>query len=550
MQFQQVKLKWVGGRGPLKMSKHREVIEKLFRIYNKDDILVDFRLNKSQQLIDDAMDQNPRNSILKPRQKGCSVYVMARYLVDCMNEHVTAVMLAHDKDHTEKLLRKAQQFLINMKGPKPKTSRTNENEIYFDRTQSSFYIGTAGSKNFGRSATITRLHMSELAFWKDPKGIRTGLMQAVPNSGQVVEETTANGYGTWYQKYYYRLSSMPTGRVRPIFFNWLIDREYTSQTPFQYPLTDDEVEIMANYPECTVEHLQWRREKLEELDGDIALFKQEYPLSMAEAFNFTGGTLFPDLELAESTDWQPDGTGGYILNGHPNPNYLYSLGADSSGGTGNDEAAIAVLCMDTMEQVYEWGHNRKAAPSFAPIVDKVGKMFNAYLVPEANSHGLATLDILKSTYGIGKIFRRSVSPRKSPSEISIPSIKYGWETTARTKAYAIGVAQKLSQEGLKVYSPEGFSQLKAFTEDEDTHQIINSGDHDDRGMAILLAGLGLQKLIREGAWDRDTPEKSYEERLAEVKKVINMKDWRDKNGIYMLKFEDMFKKSKKRNIHL
>lgn len=189
------------------MSNTALVIESLFRIFNKNGDLVDFKLNSIQKSLDRIKNEDKvrRISILKPRQKGCSVYIMADFLVDCMNAHHTAVLLAHDKDHTERLLRRAQEFLTNMKGPGPKTARMNANEIYFPKTQSTFYIGTAGSKNFGRSATITRLHCSEIAFWTDPKTILTGLLQTVPKeTGVVFLETTANGWGTWYQRHWYK----------------------------------------------------------------------------------------------------------------------------------------------------------------------------------------------------------------------------------------------------------------------------------------------------------------------------------------------------------
>lgn len=533
------------------MGKHKEAIESLFRIYNKEGILVDFILNTPQIMIDQAMDAWPRNTILKPRQKGCSVYIMARYLIDCMNEHTIAVMLAHDKDHTERLLRKAQEFLQNMKGPKPKTSRANENEIYFDRTQSSFYIGTAGSKNFGRSATITRLHMSELAFWKNPKDIRTGLLQAVPVTGEVVEETTANGYGTWYQKYYYRLGGIPNSRVKPIFFNWLIDDEYSSITPMVSPLTDEEVGIMQEFG-ATREQIQWRREKLEEMDFDLPLFKQEYPLTIDEAFKFTGGSLFSELILEETEDWVPF-LDGHVLRGHPNPDYHYVLGADSSGGTGNDEASISVICLETLEQVFEYGNNRMASPKFAPVVEEIGKLFNtAYIIPEANSHGLSTIAILKETYPTGRIFRRSVSARLTQSQNVISSYTYGWETTRRTKAYSIGVTQKLFSGGMKIHSTECASQLRAFTEDAETGEIVNSGDHDDRGMSFMLACVGIQRLIRENSWNIEPEkEKTLREKVLEARERINKKAWRNDQGVFVLPFKDMFPVKKgKRNVHI
>ena len=474
---------------------------------------------------------------------------MARYLIDCMWHHEIATMLAHDKDHTEKLLKRAQEFLTNINGPKPKFSKLNDNEIGFAKTQSSFFIGTAGSKNFGRSATITRLHMSELAFWKDPKGIRTGLLQAVPkNTGQVVEETTANGYGTWYQKYFYRLMSLPNPGTKPIFFPWNYDREYSSSYPAQN-ITPEEQELMDQYS-LDAFQIQWMREKIEDFEFDIMLFKQEYPLSFEEAFKFSGGSLFPGIELKENPDWVRE-KDHFILKPHPIPGYNYALGVDSSGGTGNDEASISVICFETQEQVYEWGHNRYDPFRLAPIVEEVGRLFNtAYIMPEANSHGISTIAQLKESYPPGRIFRKSTSPRLSSGQNQIPSYTYGWDTTRRTKNYAIGVGQRLFALGLKVYSPLCYDQLVAFTEDAETKEVVNTSDHDDRAMAFLLAGIGIQRMYRfEGILRDETkvslsPEERILEEKKKVNKIIEMKKWRDENGNYLLKFEDMFKTKK------
>jgi len=529
------------------MSRHKEAIETLFNIYDKNGDLVPFLLNPVQIQIDKEMNENLRSSILKPRQKGCSSYIMARYLIDCMWHHHIVTMLAHDKDHTEKLLKRAQEFLINMNGPKPKFSKLNDNEIGFEKTQSSFFIGTAGSKNFGRSATITRLHMSELAFWKDPKGIRTGLLQAVPKlTGQVVEETTANGYGTWYQKYFYRLMSLTNPGTKPIFFPWNYDREYCASYPAQN-ITPEEQDLMDKYS-LDAFQIQWMREKIEEFEFDIMLFKQEYPLSFEEAFKFSGGSLFPGIELVENPNWIRQGD-HYILKGHPVPGYNYALGADSSGGTGNDEASIVVICFETKEQVYEWGNNRYDPYRFAPIVAEVGRLFNnAYIMPEANSHGISTIAQLKESYPPGRIFRKSTSPRLSAGQNQIPSFTYGWDTSRRTKNYAIGVSQKLFAEGFKVYSPLCYDQLVAFTEDAETKEVVNTADHDDRAMAYLLAGIGIQRMYRFAGILRDeeqpllSPEEKILEKKKEVNKIIEMKKWRNEKGEFLLGFDDIFAK--------
>lgn len=462
---------------------------------------------------------------------------MARFLIDCLNSHTVVTMLAHDKDHTEKLLRRAQEFLDNMNGAKPKISRSNENEMYFPKTQSQFYIGTAGSKNFGRSATITRLHMSELAFWKDPKAIRTGLLQAVPSTGQVVEETTANGYGTWYQQHYYRMMTNPV-KMFPIFFGWNYDNEYTSLTPLSSPLTKDEIELQHKY-NLSLEQIQWRREKLEQFEYDLSLFKQEYPLSIEEAFRFSGGSLFGMVQYEPCPEWIQDDE-GWILKGHPNPTYSYALGADSSGGTGNDEAAISIFCLETKEQVYEFASNRMPPPTFAPIVVETGLRFNeAYIVAEANSHGLSTLDYIKRHYPTGRLFKRGYSKTMPQKALTIPSFQYGWQTTQSTKAYAIGVAQFLLSDGFIVHSPEAASQLRAFTEDADTHQIINSADHDDKGMAAILALVGMQKLYRFAGLQFQPEEPTEEEKFEEHKKIVSMRQWRDEQGRFLYKLDDV-----------
>ena len=535
------------------MGKHKEVIETLLNVYDKEGKLIPFMLNPTQQLVDSLMDQHKRISILKARQKGCSTYIMARFLVDCLNEHSIVAMLAHDKDHTEKLLRRAQELITNMNGPQPKISRTNDNEIYFQKTQSQFYIGTAGSSNFGRSATITHLHQSEIAFWKDPKRIRTGLLQAIPKTGTVVEETTANGYGTWFQRHYYSLKS-GRGREYAVFIPWNIDIEYTSQTPLSSPLTPEELSLQEEF-QLTNEHLQWRREKIEEFEGDESLFKQEYPLTIDEAFRFTGGSLFPKAELWESENWVQEKDKGFILLPHPIPDFHYVLGADSSGGTGHDEAAICVVCVETNEQVYEFGDNKLASPYFAPVIERTARRFNnAYIVPEANSHGLSTIAILKNTYPTSRIFSRNFSRTIPSRQLIIPSITYGWQTTKATKAYCIGVGQLQLDNGLKLHSHECISQLRAFTEDEQTHEIINEAEHDDRAMAFLLACMGLPKVQRQAIYDNAPALETISDKLLRAREILKEKQklWRP-NGVYQLPFESLFDikgRNKRKCVHV
>lgn len=541
-------------RNPQDKTWIRRSIETLFRVYDKSGRLVDFKLNPTQAIIDDKLNSGIQVlDILKARQKGCSTYIMARFLVECMEDHQVVAMLAHDKEHTEKLLRRSQELLSNMKGAKPQVERANANEVYFKKTQSSFYIGTAGSKDFGRSATITRLHCSELAFWKDPKELFTGLLQAIPfDTGVIVKETTANGWGNYHQKQFYRALANPSNRNYPLFIPWNIDPEYQSFTPFHYPLTEREEELVKAFS-LSIPQLQWRREKMEQLEDDEARFMQEYPLSYQQAFMVSGSSLFNNLEQRTEPSWTTTSETGF-LPGHPKPGFHYVLGADSAGGTGNDESAIEVGCLETQEQVFEYHSNKISPPAFGELVAEVGKRFNkAFLVPESNSHGLAVIAVVKKAYSLNRIYRNSLPVKTPQPALQVPSYSYGWRTGAISKPYMVGMAVKFIEEGFKVYSPLLYDQLKAFSEDPQTGKLGGSGEHDDCAIAFMLLCMGM---LKPGVWarSRDTAVEEAEKAQAKIveqvsQKIVDISKFRNERGEFLMPFSTMFPKKTGKNIH-
>ncbi|MGW8178100.1 MAG: hypothetical protein ACWGQW_04805, partial [bacterium] len=162
----------------------QEVIENLFLIPNKRGEIVPFTLNNIQSHF--MQNKALRSDVLKFRQGGVTSIVMAWFLVRCMSSFTRAVMIAHDSDATKKLLQRGRFMLQTMKGPQPQLSKDSEQELAFPKTGSTFYIGTAGTRTFGRSDTITHLHCSEYAFWPDAKSLSAGLFQAVPHATGVV----------------------------------------------------------------------------------------------------------------------------------------------------------------------------------------------------------------------------------------------------------------------------------------------------------------------------------------------------------------------------
>jgi hypothetical protein len=142
------------------MTPESRVIETLFKVQNKQGSLVDFALNPSQFAYDEV--RTSHDLIPKARQKGFSTFRVAVQLAKCLGiEGTRAVLISHEAQATQRLLDKAQLMLKHIKGPPPILGRNSRNELYFPKTESTYYIGTAGARAFGRGDTITDLHISE-----------------------------------------------------------------------------------------------------------------------------------------------------------------------------------------------------------------------------------------------------------------------------------------------------------------------------------------------------------------------------------------------------
>src|SRR5260221_1555399 len=289
------------------MTPEAVVIESMFRLVNKRQEDIDFKLNTAQQTID--MNWWRRMILPKARQEGVSTYFLARSAVKCLGVRNTrAVVISHDSESTERMLGKVKYFLENIKGPKPVIRNNSKNEITFPKTNSMFYIGTAGARSFGRGDTISDLHCSEVAYWPNPKQTMTGLLQAVPKAnGCISIESTGNGAGNWYHSQCMRAAKGDSS-FRLCFLPWQSFKEYTLE------LTSEETSaILSNLREdleeqdmlerwgLTAGQLAWRRMTIEdECDGDLYLWKKEYPASLDDCFQVAGGGIFQRVNYVET----------------------------------------------------------------------------------------------------------------------------------------------------------------------------------------------------------------------------------------------------------
>lgn len=460
------------------------LIENMLQIVDKDGNDVPFRLNNAQRGVDHNL--TGRDVIPKARQEGVSSYFLGRYTIRCLTKQNTrAVVISHDTESTQRMLAKVHYFLKNIKGPKPVLKNLSKNEITFPKTNSVFYIGTAGSRQFGRGDTITNLHCSEVAFWSDPKKLLAGLFQAVPLSGEIAMESTGNGVGNYYHRTCTRAAGRK-GQFHLHFLSWTTFPEYTLDMSLEQELAllsnlDEDLEepFLVEKMGLTAGQIAWRRTKIEEMDYDIQLFKQEYPMTLDECFQSTGKSIFHRVKYVPTEEWRQTETSLWELAGHPRPGEAYSLGADPSGGVGKDNSVVQIVNAATLEQVAEWASDRCAPDVFAEKVAWLGQRYNnALAAVESNNHGIVTLKELLDLYSSGRVVR---------GERTDTILDYGLRTTVQTKPLMIGRLRKMLVQQAVIHSALLRDELATFVEKENGSLEADEGCLDDRVMAMALA---------------------------------------------------------------
>lgn len=177
---------------------YKRFIETYFDITNKKNELIPFKLNAIQNkfISEDADDH--RNVILKARQQGFSSLILAIFTTDfLLKDFSHSVIVADNRENAEGLLERVKLYIESYeskKGFKINLKYNTKNELYNKDTRSKYTIGTAQNVEFGRSKTITNLHLSEAAFFPNMQKLLSSALQAVTEDGQAIIETTANGY--------------------------------------------------------------------------------------------------------------------------------------------------------------------------------------------------------------------------------------------------------------------------------------------------------------------------------------------------------------------
>lgn len=481
----------------------KQIIEKMFFIVDKAGRRVPFIFNEPQNLYYEQM--SPRDDILKARKEGFSSMILA--ILTCKFLFIpnsVSACVSHREEDTKRLFDKVKYYIENLPF-EVEFEQASASRLRIKEMNSDFFIGTAGSKTFGRGDTIHNLHLSEYAHYQNWDMV-TGLLNAVPDDLEntwIVKETTANGYGTphhiaWIDE------KKGASTFKPLFFSWADNPEYQMKIIDGVKFSKEERELQEAY-NLTDEQLYWRQWKIQSMQPtqDYTredLFKQEFPMTDTEAFLSSGRPIFdpetlewyeqfvciPPLKRGELIGWDPPYVqekplGELRIYKEPEKDHQYVIGGDTA--TEGDYSVLTVLDRTALEQVaLWWGHIDEF--QLANEAYKLGTYYNTALIGiERNNMGVAVVKKLDEL-GYKNQYRMEVL-----DELGMKiKDKLGWETNSKTRPIMISdLNQVTTERKILIRSSECIGEMRSFVKNTKGKAEAQIGTHDDLVIALGIA---------------------------------------------------------------
>jgi hypothetical protein len=496
---------WDDGIVDIAINDPKRLIEKWFWIVDKKGRRVPFVFNEMQDEF--YYGHTSRDDILKARKEGFSSLILAIWTIKFLFvPNVWCVCISHEDEATRRLFSKVEYFIDNLPFKVPLTGRSQKSLKFKDRN-SEFYIGTAGSRAFGRGDTINYLHMSEVAFWNPKTDVTTGLLNAVPDDLEttwIVKESTANGYGTRHQ-IAWEAEKRGESTFKPHFFGWNKDRGHVKPAE-GITFTDDELRLAAQY-DLSNEQLAWRRWKISSMDATqshtkLEMFMQEFPINDREAFLSSGRPVFDPkaldwleqvcvidpIKVGNLEGWEhpifSDHSLGFIkVWREPEDGRHYVIGGDVAE-TG-DLSYLCVLDVRTLEQVAEWVGN-KDEYEYAGDAYRLGMWYNRALIGiERNNMGVAVVQKLDELGYKNQYIRETIDEITNRTHNEL-----GWRTDSKTRPIMISDLNNLvADRRIKIHSKICVDQMRSFVRGRSNRPEAQSGTHDD---CVIGTGIAYQ----------------------------------------------------------
>ncbi|MBS1702902.1 MAG: hypothetical protein JST12_14655 [Armatimonadetes bacterium] len=495
-------------------TKDRRVIPFVPNYYQQqwlDEVLPGWRVN------DFSGFRGLREMFLKARQLGFSTLLEVLLFIDTINTpNTTTVIIAQDDVTATNIFGMVKLMYESLPGDKKPFAKTASNDKFFwPLINSRYEVRTAGTKTAGRSLTINNLHWSEVAFSRYAHDVASAILQAVPKDGNAFLETTANGFGEFFQQEW-TLVENGQSSFNGRFFDWLKNSEYEMDPGSVPPYTEqreiDREQKLREIYGLTERQLAFRRNKRRE-PGMKDKFVQEYPLSPREAFIASGNPFFDNellgdlyelftktsdrFVLSELVDLssfpllaEAHRNGELELYGLPVSDRHYVVGADPAEGITTskltDSCSADVLDHETGEQVATL-HGKWDPKTFGRILDQLGRFYNtALLGVERNNHGHAVLVTLIDICEYPNIYEHEEYDQRKQSTYKKP----GFPTNQKTRTLGLDtLATNLMFNEVLVRSIRTISEMMSFVKLPGGKSGAEKGAHDDKVLSLMVAAM-------------------------------------------------------------
>lgn len=455
-----------------------------------------------------------REIILKARREGFSSLILALFAADdILQENPTESLVISYRDDATDTFRKRYRLYVTSAGAR-KAGYTVEqiqqnpgildqvakqilsidsNEIEHRHNKAHFYCGTASARVGGRGGVLQKLLFSEEAHYPDSEKMAATeivdgtLRQVDLASGFVFRESTANGYGNYYEQTW-TLAETKQSRFKPRFYGWremysdeefkIISSEFSDKHLLkqEYPETPEEAFISSGAGYFDNEMiLTYIKEEVRDpiLVGDIELVCT-HPISckMIEACNAVT-YRFKERKDGNLKIWE-----------EPVPYNSYVLGADVAEGVEGDSSVATIKNNKTLQTVATFKDNKCPPGDFARILYALGMWYNySYMGVESNKDGLWVNDVLFKMGYPNLYFREQFD------DISkTVTRKVGFRTDERTRPYILSELRSVlsNQKGIWV-DKDFLDECLVFIRNKVGRPEAMPSKHDDKIISEAIA---------------------------------------------------------------
>ena len=515
------------------------------KIRDKKSQLINFCINEPQKVLLKKIEEDRKNNkpqryiILKARQLGFSTFTEGLIYHDTSTtENTNSLIIAHEDKASQNLFNMSKLFYEESPAAiRPMKKYSNEKALVFENPtadpdekkenpglRSKISVATAGTSDTARSGTYHNLHVSELAFFPNPKNTMIALLQCVPDEPNtlVIVESTANGVGGYFYDMWNDAVEGKNDFV-PLFFPWFADKNYTkefeteeekdrfyeeickeSKTSDGKLVHTEEYYLMKQF-DLTLEQLYWRQKTIEnKCAGDVEMFHQEYPSTPQEAFVASGRSKFDknalkkyelnckdpllhgDLERKRDKFYITDNSKGSLkIWQEPKEDHTYYIGADVAEGLITGDYSVATVLDESLSVVAKY-RTHIDPDLYGNELVKLGEFYNyAYIAVENNNHGLTTIkSILQEGYY--NIYYSKVFDKVNDTFTR----KVGWSTNSKTKPLMIDkLAEYIREHFLVIKDMDIVDELYTYVIDDKGRTNAQAGKHDD---CVMSLGIALQ----------------------------------------------------------